>query len=984
MKTLGKFLSDLFRFRKTSLSFFVVLTFLATIILQEIAVSRSLTPPQDEPKILTDAWEHLQIISSTMHPFTSEENDVLHDYLGSVIETLIDGVPYIKTSYDKNENHTIFVNQHDVFNKSNDDCRVIYYESSNILVKIEGTDPTLPGILVSAHYDSVPTSFGATDDGMGIASMLGILRFWVDSGFRPLRTLIFNFNNNEEFGLLGAEAFVQHKWFSEVSFFINLEGAGAGGMPVLFRGTDKSVIDWYHNARKPYANSIFQEGFNSGFISSQTDYHVYEKSGLRGIDIAFYHPRSFYHTFKDSVKYTSKGSLWMMMSNVLNVLLDIAYSHDSYDSDLEYSVYFDVLNMWFFSFSVNINFVFNVLLLVIVPTINIILFLVVYKRNTWFIGLRGWSRFPVTLIACYYSTLFLCRKLCRLNPLLLSVNYYYPTMSVFSVSILLGYIILKASAYFRPVHDQKLVILLELNFLTWLSLVWITYKIRETKNIGGYLLTILYLLTSIASFWGLIGLSLRTSPCYRPKETVIIYNSTNHSENGTDATAIESSHDDGSPESNPQVHNIGEETADTAQEDQNTESTPLIHDASVVINNETRESFMHKVKHNAINSLQYDWLIQFITLVPLSVFFIYSSGKLVLEAMHETVQESKLYDDSIWRFVVILGTSLAAILMPFIHKMNFITVQLTLLLLGYGLFESYISPAYNESTPIKLRFVETFDTNANSSLANVYGRQGYITQILTEVPYLHKENITCMEYDFAGTETCSYQGNRPWLLSGTLADNYFDQYLNVTVLSNTNTFPDITKEAVDKFTPVESVLEVEVRGARQCYFTFNTTSSKFKAPVKMVTLYQEGNKFLEDENGLSLDFDVDSEGTTENAIPNGMSRDSKGNWIYKEMKGINLLEVHRLQWATAGSEKNKFTIKFQWLPFQYDSDIELISNLGVNMQCHWSGYDDVVSVNGENHDKVPDYVDLMKYTDIGVAWTNLRPGVVQGNAYVEF
>ena len=983
MKSLGAFFSNLFRFRKTSLSFFVILTFLTTIILQEAAVSISLTPPKNEPVILTDAWEHLQIISSTMHPFTSEENDVLHDYLGSVIDTFTEGVPYIKTSYDKNENHTILINQHDVFNKTNDDCRVIYYESSNILVKIEGSEPKLPGILVSAHYDSVPTSLGTTDDGMGIASMLGILKHFAESESQPLRTLILNFNNNEEFGLLGAEAFAQHKWFSDVSFFINLEGTGAGGQAILFRGTDKSVIDWYHSASIPYANSIFQEGFNSGFISSQTDYHVYERSGLRGIDIAFYHPRSFYHTFKDSVKYTSKGSLWMMMSNVLDILLDVTYSSDSYDSDSGYSVYFDVLNIWFFNFSLNLNFVFNVILLVLVPSINIILLLIVFKRNTWFIGLRGWSRFPVTLLACYYSTLFVSKQLYKLNPLLISVNFYYPSMSLFSITILIGYLILKSSAYFRPVHDQKLVVLLELNLLSWFSLVWITYKIKEYKNMGGYLLTLFYVLTSLASFWGLIGLSFRTSPCYQPNKTVIVYNSADQAQNGTDRDSNDPNmHDDNGSDPAPHIHDINGEGPDTEQEEDN-ESTPLMTGTSVVINHETRDSFMHKVKHNAINSLQYDWLVQFITLIPLSIFFIYSDGRLVLEALHETVQENKLYDDAIWKLVAVLSTSLAAILMPFIHKMNMITVQLTLLLLAYGLFESYFSPPYNESTPIKLRFVEMFDANSNSNVANVYGRQGFIPQILREVPYLDPKNVSCSKNDWAGTETCSYEWNRPWLVSGTLEDNQYDQYLNVTVLSNTNTFRDVSGEAVDKFTPVESVLEVEVRGTRQCYFTFNTTSPNFKAPVKIITLYQYGNSFTEEDNLLNTSLDVDSEDKKEATIPNGMSRDSKGNWIYKEMKGIDLLELHKLQWTNMESNKNKFTVKFQWLPFHYDSDIELISNLGVNVQCHWSGYDDVVTVGGENHNKVQDYIDLMTYTDVGVAWTNLRPGMVQGNAYLE-
>ena len=54
---------------------------------------------------------------------------------------------------------------------------VSYYENNNLLVGVNGSDGTLPALLLSAHYDSVPSSFGVTDDGMGVASLLGVLRF---------------------------------------------------------------------------------------------------------------------------------------------------------------------------------------------------------------------------------------------------------------------------------------------------------------------------------------------------------------------------------------------------------------------------------------------------------------------------------------------------------------------------------------------------------------------------------------------------------------------------------------------------------------------------------------------------------------------------------------------------------------------------------------------------------------------------------------
>ena len=957
--------SSLFRFRKTSLSLLVFLTYLIVIILQDIALNISLTPPKHEPEILKHAWEHLQIISSSKHPFTSPHNDLLHDYLESQIEEMTSNLSFAKISSDKATNHTILINQHDVFDKNNDANRVIYYESSNLLVKILGSDSSLPGVLLSAHFDSVPTSFGTTDDGMGIASMLGTLEHIAKVGKQPTRTLIFNFNNNEEFGLLGAEAFVEHEWFKDVGFFINLEGTGAGGQPVLFRGTDKGVLDWYRSVSKPFANSIFQEGFNSGFISSQTDYFVYERSGLRGIDIAFYQPRSFYHTFKDSIKYTSKGSLWMMMNNVIEILDDFLYSFDNLEEDLNYSIYFDILNKWYFNFGINTVFIFNVLLLVALPVIEIILLIIILQRKTWFVGTRGWGRFPVAMVLSYWASLFTLKRIGKWNPLLLSVDYYYPLFTIFSIVLLITYAVLTTAAHIKPVDDQKLIILLEISFVAWVSVAWITFQMNTNSNICGYSLTIFYILSFLASTIGLLKLVFRKSPCLR-KSSRITYGATERGESNNNSN------------NDSHVHDIPAEGVEELEEhnctptSEENEDTPLMAESIVRIEHDSDDSLLHKLKHNAINSSQYDWLVQFLTLVPISIFFIYTEGKLVVDALHETVQENTRYDKAVWNSVGLFGALLAIVLAPFTHKLNFISIQLVGVLLIYSLVGCYYSAPYNESSPIKLRYTKSFDINTNSSMSNVYGRQGYVPDIISEVPYIGYEDISCVNFTSSGTETCSYEGQRPWLLSGDLKDNSFQSYMNITVLSNTNvkmSTEDVIS-ARDQFTPLESVLQIDIDASRQCYLTFNTSNPKVSTPVKTVTIYKDGN-LPEEESVYS--------------IPSGFSKDGKGNWLFKQMKGIEFLSLHRLAWSSSDSEegKNTFIVKLQWLPFSYDNDIEIINSMGVNVECFWSDYDEVVTVEGEQRTRVQDYLDLMMFTDVGVAWTNQRPGVVQGLGYIE-
>lgn len=90
--------------------------------------------------------------------------------------------------------------------------QAVYFEGTNILVKIDSSnpDPTYQdngGVLFSAHYDSVSTASGVTDDGMGVVTLLQMVSYLANQKDRK-RTVVFNFNNGEEDGLMGAHAYV--------------------------------------------------------------------------------------------------------------------------------------------------------------------------------------------------------------------------------------------------------------------------------------------------------------------------------------------------------------------------------------------------------------------------------------------------------------------------------------------------------------------------------------------------------------------------------------------------------------------------------------------------------------------------------------------------------------------------------------------------------------------------------------------------------
>jgi hypothetical protein len=111
----------------------------------------------------------------------------------------------------------------------------------NVLVRLPGTGGRRgPGqaLLLTGHYDSVPTSPGAGDCGSCAATVLETLRAVVAQGAAgaPLANdVIFLFTDAEELGIVGAQAFVDaHPWAAAVGLSIVLEGLGTHGSSLVY------------------------------------------------------------------------------------------------------------------------------------------------------------------------------------------------------------------------------------------------------------------------------------------------------------------------------------------------------------------------------------------------------------------------------------------------------------------------------------------------------------------------------------------------------------------------------------------------------------------------------------------------------------------------------------------------------------------------------------------------------------------------------
>src|SRR5205807_6225859 len=109
----------------------------------------------------------------------------------------------------------------------------------NIVARLQGSG-TGKSVLVVAHYDSVPLSLGASDDGAGVAVLLETAR--VLKALPQMKgDIAFLFTDGEEIGLLGAQAFIaEHPQPQNVGVVLNFEARGTNGPAILFETSNQN------------------------------------------------------------------------------------------------------------------------------------------------------------------------------------------------------------------------------------------------------------------------------------------------------------------------------------------------------------------------------------------------------------------------------------------------------------------------------------------------------------------------------------------------------------------------------------------------------------------------------------------------------------------------------------------------------------------------------------------------------------------------
>ncbi|KAF8004460.1 hypothetical protein HF325_001908 [Metschnikowia pulcherrima] len=936
-------------------------TIIVTIALSTIdnSLEYSVCLPSDklETAVLDYSWSVLQELGAHEHTYTSKNNDKVHDFLEREISQLIANTEFIEYDNDLNyTNNIMFAVKYLNYDS------VSYYESNNLLVRVNGTDESLPAFLLSSHFDSVPSSFGVTDDGMGVAAMMGLLRYLTSGDVpRPKRTIIFNFNNNEEFGLYGANSFVKHPWFSQIRYFLNLEGTGAGGKAILFRGTDFGIVKHFASVRFPFATSLFQQGFNNRLIHSETDYIVYkEKGGIRGLDLAFYKPRDLYHTAGDNIKNVNIKSLWHMLSSALDFTVHI--SEDTIDLDdatqavklTDFAAYTTFMNN-FFAAPISGIVVANIVLLVVIPAFSLLLLIVIYNgHKAWDVNFVNVIKFPlsfvlsVTILSFCFDVFVIPNNVFLANN---SINTLVATL--FSAFLLLNYAFLNGMnvllrGFKGHQHDEKLIVILESSFLCWVALLWSTVKLSKNRigddHTGELFLTILFLLQSFAATLGLVGWTFKRS---------------------SKKTLIKSRED-----RQPLLHSDAQHQYGLGDGGSYAESSSLSFnsDFESVCDGHSKKSF------------SYDWLVQFIIITPVSSYFIYNSGFLIMDGLNKSIQESLAAQNMIYDFLKTFAVVWSVPFLPFIFKINKVLVLVLVVVLIQGIVTIGVKMPFDPLNPLKLRFLQTIDLNTKppTNQITVSGRLApFIESLLKDMPSIksEKKNISTVA---AGDGMLTYSWNSsldPWLVPEL--ENP-DQILKIDVIKNSSSTSDAP------FGMLTGEIKIIVPKNRNCKVDFKASESLVKimdqkdsqsshSPVKSVTIYTD--KTPRNESMFSMASTAET-----------VSKDASGNYVFKDFEGINQLQLNKLDW------EKPYHLGFQWVPEVAESTVNTeirkieVKKLGVMVECYWSDLEylsPASDLRTEAKFSIPAYDELLHYSPNYVSWANKDRGLVSVKKYVE-
>jgi hypothetical protein len=215
-------------------------------------------------------------------------------------------------------------------------------------------------LLLSAHYDSVPVGPGASDDGIGVATLLEVASILKD---RPLRRpVMLLFNEGEELGLIGARAFLADPLSRNVDSLLNFEARGVNGPATMFETSEPNgaAISVFAGAvRRPLASSLSTDV--ARLIPNGTDVMTYKERGWLTLNFAIVGNETRYHSPGDDLAGLDPRSLQHMGDQALAVASQLSAGAPNAEGQ---RIFFDVLGRWFVQMPLPVGAVILVALLI--------------------------------------------------------------------------------------------------------------------------------------------------------------------------------------------------------------------------------------------------------------------------------------------------------------------------------------------------------------------------------------------------------------------------------------------------------------------------------------------------------------------------------------------------------------------------------------------------------------------------------------------
>ncbi|KIW31692.1 uncharacterized protein PV07_03297 [Cladophialophora immunda] len=816
-------LSNPFAFTRWPVTIITSAVYLVIIVALLIVHTTVPSPPSSPTPIrgvnLTEAWLDLQLLTAAYRPYNSRRNDQIHEWLLERIKSIAkenDASPHV---FEDNTSNLTFSSGGVLSGPGVS----VYFEGTNLIVYIPGTeddktqwwlDPdgkpsARNAVLVNAHYDSVSTGFGSTDDGVGVVCVLQLLKYFTTPMNKPKNGVVLLLNNGEEDFLNGASVFSQHPMSMVVSSFLNLEGAGAGGRAALFRSTDEAVTKAYAHSKYPFGSSTSADGFNRGLVRSQTDYVVFNgKLGYRGLDVAFIGPRARYHTDQDDSRHTGKGSLWHMLSAAVATTRALTSTSLKTNLDPENnpgspSLWFDIFGRTFAILKAHTFFALSVTLLVVGPVILLLTVALLYRVDKFYLfsgsrplhhpngderiklyGWRGFFRFPLILLVACAVPIALAYLIFKENQYIAHSSEWAVWTMMIASFVIVAWFFCRAADYTRPSSLTRVYGFSWMWGAWWVLLVVATVFEQQLHVVGLYFVLVYAALVWLAtwlSYLELFSLPRKSVYCQR----LVSEDDPSHQHPGSGA-----GYEDAGDRPDPD------------DDDEPTERSSLLRrgyrqgreEASPDIKADVDKSDSIEEPDWSKSQWSWLWLLQMLVLVPINLIIVGQIGLLLTEGLHQTGQDgSSMF--LLYIMVAACTILLFSPLVPILHRVTWqIPVFLLLVFIGTMVYNLTAFP-FSTNNRLKLFFQQQVDLEGGNNTVFLTGVSPYTRHAVDYIPSSAGQDIICTPASpsvSGNMQTCSWAGYSPNVVNPPV--NSFsptEQYsswltFNVTRLNNSD------------------------------------------------------------------------------------------------------------------------------------------------------------------------------------------------------